>query len=43
MIEREHLEMLKEAVEEIEEKVTNLKALISLIKEWEAKKKKNGK
>ena len=39
MIEREHLEMLKEAVEEIEEKVANLKALISLIKEWEAKKK----
>jgi len=39
MIERKHLEMLKEAVEEIEEKVANLKALISLIKEWEAKKK----
>jgi len=39
MIEREHLEMLKEAVEEIEEKIANLKALISLIKEWEAKKK----
>ena len=36
---REHLQMLKEAVEEIEEKVANLKALISLIKEWEAKKK----
>jgi len=31
--------MLKEAVEEIEEKVANLKALISLIKEWEAKKR----
>jgi len=40
MIEREHLEMLKEAVDEIEEKVANLKALISLIKEWEAKKNK---
>ena len=39
MIEREHLQMLEEAVEEIEEKVANLKALISLIKEWEAKKK----
>ena len=39
MIEREHLEMLKEAVEEIEEKIANLKALISLIKEWEAKKR----
>jgi len=32
--------MLKEAVEEIEEKVANLKALISLIKEWEARKSK---
>jgi len=31
--------MLKEAVDEIEEKVANLKALISLIKEWEAKKR----
>jgi len=40
MIKREHLEMLKEAVEEIEEKVANLKALISLIKEWEAKEQK---
>ena len=39
MIEHEHLEMLKEAVEEIEEKVANLKALIVLIKEWEAKKR----
>ena len=39
MIGREYLQMLKEAVEEIEEKIANLKALISLIKEWEAKKK----
>ncbi|MCW3130646.1 MAG: hypothetical protein N2V75_11200 [Methanophagales archaeon] len=39
MIEHEHLEMLKEAVEEIEEKVANLKALIALIREWEAKKR----
>jgi len=39
MIEREHLQMLKEAVDEIEEKVANLKALISLIKEWGAKKR----
>jgi len=40
MIEREHLQMLKEAVEEIEEKVANLKALMSLIEGWEAKKQK---
>jgi len=39
MIEREHLEMLKEAVEEIEERIANLKALISLIKEWKANKR----
>ena len=37
---RERLEMLKEAVDEIEEKVANLKALMSLIEGWEAKKQK---
>lgn len=39
-MEREHLRMLREAIEEIEDKIANLKAIISLIKGWEEKRRK---
>jgi len=40
-MEHEHLRMLKEAIEEIEEKIAHLKAIVSLIEVWEKKKRKN--
>ena len=40
-MEREHLQMLREAIEEIEDKIANLKAIVTLIKEWEEKRRKN--
>ena len=38
---REHLLLLKGKIEEIEEKIADLKALLSLIEVWEEKEKKN--
>ena len=40
-MEREHLRMLKEAIEEIEDKIADLKAIVSLIEGWEKKRRKN--
>ena len=36
-MEPEHLRMLKEAIEEIENKIADLKAIVSLIEVWEGK------
>jgi len=38
-MEREHLRMLKEAIEEIEDKIADLKAIVSLIEGWEEEEK----
>ena len=38
-MEPEHLRMLKEAIEEIENKIADLKAIVSLIEVWEEKEK----
>ena len=40
-MEPEHLRMLKDAIEEIEDKIANLKAIMSLIEGWEEKRRKN--
>jgi len=40
-MEREHLRMVKGKIEEIEEKITDLKALLSLIEAWEEKRRGN--
>ena len=37
---REHLLLLKGKIEEIEDKIADLKALLSLIEVWEEKEKK---
>jgi len=39
-MEHEHLRMLREAIEEIEEKIANLKAIVTLIEGWEEKRRK---
>ena len=38
---REHLLLLKGKIEEIEEKIADLKALLSLIEAWEEKRRGN--
>jgi len=42
-MEHEHLRMLKDAIEEIEEKIAGLKAILSLIEVWEKKRKNEEK
>ena len=42
-MEREHLRMLKDAIEEIEDKIAILKAIVSLIEGWEEKRRKKMK
>ncbi|MCW3128568.1 MAG: hypothetical protein N2V75_00455 [Methanophagales archaeon] len=37
-MEREHLRMLREAIEEIEDKIADLKAIVSLIEAWEKRR-----